>query len=536
MEEFIAYKMSRYEWVQCRKVSEDLSELELGKIYVRTKGHGSMKTFVEKANEALRHYVVQHQMQMEYEVVDLDGVGGKTASLLRQLLSKEENFIMRVSSLGIASSYYFIGTLKHYEPVSLTLLPLVADHYEIMSRYTSAVLLNVFDFDYDSWLAEPEDECDPDLGGNPPKNLVPGLAGMLGAHFGVVVGTGLDACMDDDTDADFTVETTADNIAPSESCISLPKGKLPAYSPVRGSGGGSRRLDPSSYINGGVGNVSEKEQALTYEQLMSNLQELADCMPLSRDDTRAMTLIVNIIKSMPRQFLYQLVREMFYAQNRDGFLHMTRNIFDRLQMGEESRYNIVVKSMDEISKENREWGRSYYLYAKNRDTEELEKMPFANRSCEVLYLMSLIEKSKGNNKFSIVNVQKNEEAFVTIYKKVFEEESEQKILENYNKILNRSTNEHVREINEIRERQADNIEAGNLSTSFTREPLPGCGRMRKGRISDYYNSIEKKLFYFFQDLDENPSPFIVTEEIPLAIPASHIELPEELRKICIQNV
>ena len=136
-----------------------------------------------------------------------------------------------------------------------------------------------------------------------------------------------------------------------------------------------------------------------------------------------------------------------------------------------------------------------------RNENEIFPLKMAKKST-VIYTISLIEKVTKAQKNFIVDVQKNNKAYVDIYQLMFNDFNKEFVQTGYKEL-------------------------------FLRNAMNPNAPIRTGRLSEYYNDIEYSLANAFKNLDEDYSPFMVNLNTPLVITPEKIEIPEELKEIKI---
>lgn len=172
---------------------------------------------------------------------------------------------------------------------------------------------------------------------------------------------------------------------------------------------------------------------------------------------------------------------------------------DRESLGIRTKYKVVIRPWESKFKE---YGLddNFKKYIFIKDGERLYPLKMTKNSM-VIYAMSLIEKVNKKTKFSIVDIKKNNKAFVDIYKLLFDF-NEAHIQKQYEELFHRYKNNP------------------NLPT-------------RSGRLSENYNDIECAFAATFKHLEEDYSPFLANASTPLAINSTKIELTDDLQAIKI---
>ncbi|MBQ0058010.1 MAG: hypothetical protein KBT20_10185 [Bacteroidales bacterium] len=177
------------------------------------------------------------------------------------------------------------------------------------------------------------------------------------------------------------------------------------------------------------------------------------------------------------------------------------NIIDREKLASQTKYSIVFQPWE--AKYSKDYNlKDYYkkcLFIADGTNIYPVKM---SKSSMVVYTLSLIEKVTKNKKNAIVDIEANNKAFIDTYKILFNDYNENTTQKMYVQLFKRNTDTPVAPI-------------------------------RSGRLSENYKDIEAALAETFQNLDEDYLPFLANSTTPLAIDASKIALPSELKTIKI---
>lgn len=172
---------------------------------------------------------------------------------------------------------------------------------------------------------------------------------------------------------------------------------------------------------------------------------------------------------------------------------------DRESLGTKTMYKVVIRPWESKFKKygfDDNFKKCIFI----KDGEQLYPLKMAKNSM-VIYAMSLIERANKNNKFSIVDIKKNNKAFADIYKLLFDF-NETHVQKQYDELFHRYKNN---------------------------PDVP----TRSGRLPENYNDIECALASTFKHLEEDYSPFLANASTPLAIIPTKIELTDDLKAIKI---
>lgn len=171
------------------------------------------------------------------------------------------------------------------------------------------------------------------------------------------------------------------------------------------------------------------------------------------------------------------------------------SVMNRDRMGMQTKCRIVVsdnvKLRSELSIADNH--KLFVMLEKDGNKYPLKLSPVAT----VIYVMNLI--SRYNNKYDrydIVNVYDNSQAFERIYMKVMNDKNECEVKQRLMTVL------------------------------------------EENRLKEYYNEIENKLSCLLNKIGEEISPFIVNFDTPLVINKDNISLPELLKneEITVANI
>ena len=172
---------------------------------------------------------------------------------------------------------------------------------------------------------------------------------------------------------------------------------------------------------------------------------------------------------------------------------------DRELMGEKSRFTVIIKS-NPTDEDLKNFDNDYNLCTYLKDSQgRLIPLRFSHTT-QVLYTLSLINKKINPQNTPILSILNNEKAFSSIYNAMFGVTHESFLKKEFDKLFQHMT-----------------------STSS----------VHSGDLGGRYNEIESRLVEIFNDLDENPLPYITRDNYPLAINAKNIEIPQILREIDI---
>lgn len=196
-----------------------------------------------------------------------------------------------------------------------------------------------------------------------------------------------------------------------------------------------------------------------------------------------------------------LVNEMMKEIKPISLKRIVDSIANREELGINTKYKLTILPM--LSEFKSKYGFDDYhkrcLFIRNEN--EIFPLKMAKKST-VIYTMSLIEKVTKAQKNFIVDVQKNNKAYVDIYQLMFNDFNKEIVQTGYKEL-------------------------------FLRNAMNPNAPIRTGRLSEYYNDIEYALANAFKNLDEDYSPFMANLNTPLVITPEKIEIPEELKEIKI---
>lgn len=276
---------------------------------------------------------------------------------------------------------------------------------------------------------------------------------------------------------------------------------------------GKPKVNPMAALGDAAAAASDsvKRGELSYKEQRSKIMDLPKIAKKMREDDeavqdKAMANFGAAWAALSHHEQVLLVQEMMKAIKPKALKGIVASTADREELGAKTKYKVVVSSWkSEYKKFGFDDNYKMCLFIKRPSSESgLKeqlyplKMP---KNAAVIYTMSLIEKVTKNGKYAVVDVKKNNKAFVEIYRCMFHSNT-------------------------------DSIQKGYEELFFRNNAYPNSS-LRSGRLSESYNDIERALSDVFKNLDEDYSPFLMKKETPLALISEKIELPEELEKIKI---
>lgn len=262
-----------------------------------------------------------------------------------------------------------------------------------------------------------------------------------------------------------------------------------------------------------VASDSVKRGELSYKEQRSKIMDLPKIAKKMREEDglaqdKAMADFGAAWAALSHHEQVLFVKEMMKAIKPKTLKEIVVSTADRENLGAKTKYKVVVRSWNsEYKKYGFDDNYKKCLFIERAVSEpDLKEQLYPlkmSKNATVIYTMALIEKvtKAKKDKYSVVDVKKNNKAFVEIYRCMYHSNTDS-IQKGYEKLFLRNT---------------------------TNADL----HLRSGRLSENYNDIEHALSDVFKNLDEYYSPFLMNKDIPLALTAEKIELPEELKKIKI---
>lgn len=435
------------------KAYSPINELKDGVVYVKTSNDDNWNAAVSKAKESFANCDMRGSWLMKYDIDILpEDLYQNNESIVSSLLGTENNIIMPVFLPDRMEQYYFVGAvtnIDHLEPVAsflsidaqnliLACLPYALSAME--DRNLESISQGIFNEKItDEWADEVKEL-------NASMCVDTAFRGMFASNPLVMLG-------------DAAVKT-ADAI--KKGLISYKK-KRKYIMNLPSVGKKLRSNEPKIQGEGKI------EYALAIESLSEHEKVL---------------LLQTLIKEVKPKALNNILAA----------------IADREALGEQTKYNIVIKPWEAKFKDHG-FDNNYKncLFVAEGDTLHPVKM---NKFSMVIYTMALIEKVTKNKKYAIVDVKANNKAFKDIYRFLFHDFHKETTQKRYKELFMR------------------NVDKPNAP-------------IRSGRLPENYSDIEGSLQNTFKNLDEDYSPFLTNSTTPLAINASKITLPSELMAIKI---
>ena len=257
--------------------------------------------------------------------------------------------------------------------------------------------------------------------------------------------------------------------------------------------------DPTSFLKNRDKGISKLP--LSYAERVQKLRQLPVIAKRIRsiNNVEAESEFADVWNAMTEREKGHFCFELLKRSRKKDVADIIGATVDREMMGEKSRFTIVIK--DNPSDEDLKlFDNDYQLRTFLKDsTGSLIPLKFSHTT-QVLYTLSLINKKINPIDTPIISILKNEEAFASIYRAMFGV--------TYQPLL---------------KREFDKLFKHETSTKS----------LHSGDLGGRYNEIETRLIEIFNDLDENPLPYLTRDNYPLAINANNIEIPQILNNIII---
>ena len=256
--------------------------------------------------------------------------------------------------------------------------------------------------------------------------------------------------------------------------------------------------DAMSFLGKGKGEIARKK--LSYLQRIKLLKLLPEISKRLRSegDIEAKQVFAGLWSSLTERERGHLCYELLKRIRPKELKEIVRSTVSREDIGAGSKLTVLMKPVtmdEEISKFGLNCKLCTYL---KDDSEKLYPLKFSP-STQVLYTMSLVNRKLHPDETPNMDILRNKEAFCSIYHAIYDEK-DTVVKKEFDKLFTHETSNR-------------SIHSGNLRSRF--------------------HEIENHLVETFWELDENPSPYITKEEMPLAINGQNIVLPEQIEKTAI---
>lgn len=162
--------------------------------------------------------------------------------------------------------------------------------------------------------------------------------------------------------------------------------------------------------------------------------------------------------------------------------------------------DIIVRKNDKLERITGNIGHFLIYMRKGEDSEE-KLLRFTNQASMIYYLMFLISRCQKSRKKDFVELRKNQDPFLELYRQVYDE-PETTLLFKYKNLLNR-------------------------------EDL--YGNVRAGRLNEIIYDIRRHLEERFMEYDESFKPYAMTAKQPLTVSAERIHFEGEAQQLlCLE--
>lgn len=266
--------------------------------------------------------------------------------------------------------------------------------------------------------------------------------------------------------------------------------------------------NPTSFLK----NADEKsiKPTLTYAERIQKLRQLPTIVTQirSKNKKEGETAFANIWNALTEREKGHLCFELFKRSRKKDVADIVGATVDREEMGRNSRFTLIIKE-SEGEEDIKNFNSDYMLCTYLKDAKgKLTPLMFS-KTTQVLYTLSIINKKQKPQDTPQISILENKDAFISIYAKMFGK-------------YEKKGNIYNPEI----EAEWDKLFPHMTSTN----------NIHYGNLNERYNEIENGLVKIFrtQNIEEDPLPYFIKENIPLAISSDKIELPPYLEEIAIK--
>ena len=240
-----------------------------------------------------------------------------------------------------------------------------------------------------------------------------------------------------------------------------------------------------------------EKRNLSYQQRITQLKKLPEISKRMRsaEDHEAKQAFAELWYSLTERERGHLCYELLKHSRPLDIKKILRATVSREDIGASSKLSVLIKpitSDKEISLFGLDCKQCTYLKDEKGELYPLKFSP----TTQVLYTMFLINRKRNPDATPNLDLLKNKDAFFSVYHAMYHE-TDASIKKEFDKLF-------------VHETMKKSVHSGNLRSRFY--------------------EIENRLVKTFRDLDENPSPYFIKEDMPLAIKHENIELSDSIEQ------
>lgn len=240
-----------------------------------------------------------------------------------------------------------------------------------------------------------------------------------------------------------------------------------------------------------------EKRNLSYQQRIAQLKKLPEISKRMRSegDHEAKQAFAELWYSLTERERGHLCYELLKHSRPLDIKKILRATVSREDIGASSKLSVLIKpitSDEEISLFGLDCKQCTYLKDEKGELYPLKFSP----TTQVLYTMFLINRKRNPDATPNLDLLKNKDAFFSVYHVMYHE-TDASIKKEFDKLF-------------VHETANESVHSGNLRSRFY--------------------EIENRLVKSFWDLNENPSPYFIKEDMPLAIKHQNIELSDSIEQ------
>ena len=240
-----------------------------------------------------------------------------------------------------------------------------------------------------------------------------------------------------------------------------------------------------------------EKRNLSYQQRINQLKKLPEISKRMRseEDHEAKQAFAELWYSLTERERGHLCYELLKHSRPLDIKKILRATVSREDIGASSKLAVLIKPITS-DKEMSQFGLDCKLCTYLKDEKgKLYPLKFSPTT-QVLYTMFLINRKRNPDATPNLDILKNKDAFFSVYHAMYHE-TDASIKKEFDKLF-------------VHETMKKSVHSGNLRSRFY--------------------EIENRLVKTFRDLDENPSPYFIKEDMPLAIKHENIELSDSIEQ------